>query len=913
MTEDGYEFGNNDLVGDYFCQGDVILANGYQMSYETNKESCSVEDNVKNYGKRKFDIDQSSNCDELSINNNLSSIKQHQANYYLYENEINQINQQEYSGSYKNHDISNPNIPLIHDQYQINKKNECSDSINLTISDVNSHKELDFDNKELNSKEFDDKLYDKKLNFKELHKEESDSKESDNENFVGEDLDKKEEINGSKSNDKMQNSKEFDDKELDNENLFDKELDDEELNNKEEEFDDKELDNQELVDQKIDNKEFGSNEFDINLTNSDSSIDNSDSVYRKRTVNTSDESKDNDSDTSESSESDDKDENTDKKVSTNLVNPIKSNKIKKSPKNLPNTQNTQNKSNLNKISKSGFKKSPEQNLDLQVNGKIKKQKRMKLEDLMANSLKFQFKRNYLSKASPATLGTFRLPDIKNEPMRNYPPGSEDRAKLQAALKEFKNKAPIEIPVFVNGKEIYTNKIIEQRNPSEHATIIAKFHEADSTIVEQAIKGALDIKPIWESFPLADRSAIFLKAADLAATKYRYKLLAATMLGQGKNTWQAEIDAAAETIDFWRFNVKYAHQMYQQQPTENSPGVWNRVEYRPLEGFVYAITPFNFTAIAGNLTGAPALLGNVVLHKPSASSVLSNWVIMEIFREAGLPDGVIQFIPGPAQEITDQILKSPDFASLHFTGSTTVFRKLWKDIGNNIENYKSYPRIVGETGGKNFHVIHESANVTNAVNQTIRGAFEYQGQKCSACSRAYVPDSLWEKFRNELLKEHAKIKIGPTLAILWAQSYNSPFFSNSNSFAKIKSYIEWVKEDGDSEIIAGGNYDDSKGYFVSPTIVVTKNPKSKTIVEEIFGYKADEFDQIIDIANDSVYALTGSIFAQERSAVLLAHNKLRHASGNFYINDKCTGAIVGQQPFGENFLDIEEFTYPSNLV
>ncbi|RHZ81325.1 hypothetical protein Glove_121g87 [Diversispora epigaea] len=565
-----------------------------------------------------------------------------------------------------------------------------------------------------------------------------------------------------------------------------------------------------------------------------------------------------------------------------------------------------------------------------------------ISSITANSLKFQFKRGYLSKASPATLGTFRLPDIKNEPMRNYPPGSEDRAKLQAALKEFKNKAPIEIPVFVNGKEIYTNKIAEQRNPSEHATVIAKFHEADSSIVEQAIKGALDIKPIWESYPLADRSAIFLKAADLAATKYRYKLLAATMLGQGKTTWQAEIDAAAETIDFWRFNVKYAHKMYQQQPTENSPGVWNRVEYRPLEGFVYAVTPFNFTAIAGNLTGAPALLGNVVLHKPSSGSVLSNWVIMEIFREAGLPDGVIQFIPGSAQEITDQILKSPDFASLHFTGSTTVFRKLWKDIGNNIENYKSYPRIVGETGGKNFHVIHESANVTNAVNQTIRGAFEYQGQKCSACSRAYVPDSLWEKFRNELLKEHAKIKIGPVDDF---SNFMGPVI-NSNSFVKIKSYIEWVKEDGDSEIIAGGNYDDSKGYFVSPTIVVTKNPKSKTIVEEIFGpvltihvYKADEFDQILDIANDSVYALTGSIFAQERSAVLLAHNKLRHASGNFYINDKSTGAIVGQQPFGgsrasgtndkagsinllyrftsmrtikENFLDIEEFTYPSNL-
>ncbi|RHZ81326.1 hypothetical protein Glove_121g86 [Diversispora epigaea] len=502
MTEDGYEVGNNDLVGDYFCQGDVILANGYQMSYEINKESCSVEDNVKNYGKRKFDTDQSSNCDESSINNNPSGIKRHQANYYLYENEINQINQQEYSGSYKNHNISNsnisnpnisnpnisnpnisnpnisnpnisnpnisnPNIPLIPDQYQINKKKECLDSIDLTISDINSHKELDFDNKEFNSKEFDDKLYDKELNVKELNvkepNKESDSKESDNENFVGEELDNNEEINNSEPNDENHNNKEFDDKEIDNEELFDKELsddeeldnkdelDDKELNNKEEfddkelddqelvnqKFDDKELDNQDLVDKKLDNKEFENNEFDgkkcrdhdsiikqnienvsysnnnpvkdlineslnnnnnqdiilnnnkqqqkeVHLTNSDSSIDNSDSVYR-RSVNTSDESKDNDSDKSESSESDDEDgedENTDKTTSTNLANPIKYNKFKKPPKNLQNIQNTQN---LNKISKSGFKKSSEQNSDLLVNKKIKKQKRLKLEDLMGQS------------------------------------------------------------------------------------------------------------------------------------------------------------------------------------------------------------------------------------------------------------------------------------------------------------------------------------------------------------------------------------------------------------------------------------------------------------------------------------------------------------------------------------------------
>ncbi|CAG8498395.1 19594_t:CDS:2 [Cetraspora pellucida] len=468
----------------------------------------------------------------------------------------------------------------------------------------------------------------------------------------------------------------------------------------------------------------------------------------------------------------------------------------------------------------------------------------------------------MSHSSSAILGTFKVPEIYNEPMRSYPPGSEDRANLKAALNEFKNTAPIEIPVYVNGEEIRTGRIVEQRIPSEHEKILAKYHEADSSIVEKAIK--------------------------------------------------AEIDAAAELIDFWRFNCKYAHEIYQQQPPKNAPGVWNRVEYRPLEGFVYAISPFNFTAIGGNLPSAPALMGNVILWKPSPNAALSNWIIMEILREAGLPDGVIQFIPGPAQEITDQILKSPDFASLHFTGSTFVFKKLWKEIGNNIEIYKSYPRIVGETGGKNFHVIHESANLKNAVNQTIRGAFEYQGQKCSACSRAYVPDSLWNDFRENLLGEISKVKVGPMDEF---SNFVGPVI-HAASFEKIKGYIEWAKNDADSEIIAGGTYDNSKGYFVDPTVIVTKNPKSKTICEEIFG------------------------FAQDRAAIILGESKLRHASGNFYINDKSTGAIVGQQPFGgsrasgtndkagspallyrftsmrtikENFVDINDFSYPSNLI
>ncbi|KAF0444393.1 1-pyrroline-5-carboxylate dehydrogenase [Gigaspora margarita] len=546
--------------------------------------------------------------------------------------------------------------------------------------------------------------------------------------------------------------------------------------------------------------------------------------------------------------------------------------------------------------------------------------------------------------SSAFLGTFKIPEIHNEPMKSYPPGSEDRANLKAALNELKSSAPFEIPVYVNGEEIRTGQIVEQRIPSDHKTVLAKYHEADSSIVEKAIKGALAVKPIWETYPFSDRSAIFLKAADLAAGKYRYKLLAATMLGQGKNTWQAEIDSAAELIDFWRFNCKYAAEIYQQQPPKNAPGVWNRVEYRPLEGFVYAISPFNFTAIGGNLPSAPALMGNVILWKPSPNAALSNWIIMEILREAGLPDGVIQFIPGPAQEITDQILKSPDFASLHFTGSTFVFKKLWKEIGNNIDIYKSYPRIVGETGGKNFHVIHESASVKNAVNQTIRGAFEYQGQKCSACSRAYVPDSLWDNFRENLLSELSKIKVGPMDEF---DNFVGPVI-HAASFDKIKGYIEWAKSDADSQIIAGGTYDDSKGYFVNPTVIVTKNPKSRTMCEEIFGpvltiyvYKASEYEQILDLANEtSPYALTGSIFAKDRAAIILGESKLRHASGNFYINDKSTGAIVGQQPFGgsrssgtndkagspallyrftsmrtikENFVDINDFSYPSNLT
>lgn len=423
-------------------------------------------------------------------------------------------------------------------------------------------------------------------------------------------------------------------------------------------------------------------------------------------------------------------------------------------------------------------------------------------------------------------------------------------------------------------------------------------------------------------------------------------MAATMLGQGKNVWQAEIDAAAELCDFFRFNCKYAEEIYQQQPPKNAPGVWNRVEYRALEGFVLAVTPFNFTAIAGNLPGAPALMGNVVVWKPSPSAVYSNYLVYQLLEEAGLPAGVIQFVPGPAEEICGTAIAHPDFASLHFTGSTQVFRKLWKDIGNHIDIYKSYPRIVGETGGKNYHVLHpdlDQAGVRHAALQTIRGAFEFQGQKCSATSRVYVPKSLAEDFKGCLLAEHAKITQGPVHEF---QHFMGPVI-NKFAFDKIKSYIDFAVQDPECEILAGGKYDDSVGYYIQPTIIQTTNKLAKTMVEEIFGpvltlyvYEDDAFDETCKLISETTqYGLTGSLFAKNRENIVHGANLLRHTAGNFYINDKSTGAVVGQQPFGggrasgtndkagsfsllmrfvstrsvkENFVPIEDFIYPSNL-
>ena len=457
------------------------------------------------------------------------------------------------------------------------------------------------------------------------------------------------------------------------------------------------------------------------------------------------------------------------------------------------------------------------------------------------------------------------------------------------------------------------------------------------------------KPAWESLPFADRAAVFLKAADLISTKYRYELMAATILGQGKNAWQAEIDAAAELVDFLRFNVRYAEELYSQQPPFNSAGVWNRLECRALEGFVYAISPFNFTAIGGNLPGAPALMGNVVIWKPSPSAVASNYLIHQIFLEAGMPPGVIQFLPGDAEEVTKVVLAHPQFAALHYTGSTAVFRKLYGQIAGGVAEgkYKGYPRIVGETGGKNFHLIHRSADVSNAVINTIRGAFEYQGQKCSACSRAYVPASMWDEFKSQIISETEKLKVGPP------EDFGNFIGAviHEASFKKLSKVIDDAKNDKDLELITGGKYDSSKGYFVHPTIYVAKTSSHPNLSTEFFGpiltiYVYDDsspstFEDVcktVDQTGD--YGLTGSVFAQDRAAIRYAEEALRNSAGNFYINCKCTGAVVGQQPFGgarasgtndkagsanllsrfvslrsikEEFLSAGSVTYPSNDI
>ncbi|CAI6240101.1 unnamed protein product [Periconia digitata] len=511
-----------------------------------------------------------------------------------------------------------------------------------------------------------------------------------------------------------------------------------------------------------------------------------------------------------------------------------------------------------------------------------------------------------SRRSVATIANFKVPTINNEPNQHYTKGSVDRQKLQDAVAALKKRTPLQVPLALGGQEINNSSILTQHDPSSHADVVAKYSNASTADVEKAIDAALESKPAWENLPFADRAAVFLKAADLISTKYRYEIMAATMVGQGKNAWQAEIDSAAEICDFFRFNVKYAEETYGNQPVHNSPGIWNRVEYRPLEGFVYAISPFNFTAIGGNLPAAPALMGNVVLWKPSPAAIASNWLVYQILIEAGLPPNVIQFIPGDAVEVTQAVLSHRQFAALHYTGSTAVFRSLYGKIANGVADgkYQSYPRIVGETGGKNFHVVHPSADISNAAIQTVRGAFEYQGQKCSACSRLYVPQSVWPEFQKTLVAETAALKIGEPSDF---SNFIGPVIHEA-SFNKLSSVIDEAKNDPELELLVGGKYDGSKGYYIHPTIYKTTNPNHPLLSRELFGpilvtYVYDDAapsafaDMCAQIDKTSEYALTGAVFAKDRETIRFAENALRDAAGNFYVNCKCTGAVVGQQPFG----------------
>lgn len=496
-------------------------------------------------------------------------------------------------------------------------------------------------------------------------------------------------------------------------------------------------------------------------------------------------------------------------------------------------------------------------------------------------------------------GVFQVPTPVNEPILQYGPNSAERSKLKQALSDLRNQQ-IDVQMRIAGRSVKGAKKVAMTCPHDHQHVLGHYYEGGKTEVAQAIDAALAARSAWASMPWEDRAAIFLKAADLSATKYRMQLNARTMLGQSKNAYQAEIDAACEWIDFLRFNVHYAQQIYSEQPI-SSPGVWNRLEYRPLEGFVYALTPFNFTAIAGNLPAAPALMGNTVVWKPSPTQVYSAGLLMEILEEAGLPAGVINLVLADGPEAGEVVFSHRDFAGIHFTGSTGVFQTIWKNIGQNIANYKSYPRIVGETGGKDFVVAHASADPQALVTALVRGAFEYQGQKCSAASRAYIPASLWPAVEKQLKANVAAIKMGGTEDF---ENFVNAVI-DAKAFAKITSYINEAKMSPEVSVISGGNFDDSKGYFVEPTVLLTTNPTYRTMVEEIFGpvltiyvYKdADWKETLALVDSTSAYALTGAIFAQDKYAMLEAMKALENAAGNLYLNDKCTGAVVGQQPFG----------------
>jgi len=496
-------------------------------------------------------------------------------------------------------------------------------------------------------------------------------------------------------------------------------------------------------------------------------------------------------------------------------------------------------------------------------------------------------------------GFFKVPVAINEPVKSYKPGSPEREEVLATYKAML-KETLEVPMYINGKFITSGNTQTMHPPHDHKHILGSYHTADKTHVEASIATALEARKSWSQLPWEQRAGIFLRAAELIAGPYRARINASTMIGQSKNIFQAEIDAACEFVDFLRFNVQFMIDIYKDQPQSTS-AAWNRIEYRPLEGFTYAVSPFNFTSIAGNLPACMALMGNVVVWKPSDSQAYSAKVIMDIFEEAGVPPGVINVVFGDPVMITDTILASPDFSGLHFTGSTHIFRELWKQIGTNIHNYKTYPRIVGETGGKDFIVAHSSANPKQVATGMLRGAFEFQGQKCSAASRAYIPRSLWPEIKAFLISEMKTFKMGSPEDLT---NFITAVIHEA-SFDKLAGFIDRAKVDADATILAGGNYDKSKGYFIEPTLIETTNPKYATMSTELFGpvmtvyvYDDDAFEATLKLVDEtSEYALTGAIFSTDRYAATLATKILENAAGNFYINDKPSGAVVGQQPFG----------------
>ena len=496
-------------------------------------------------------------------------------------------------------------------------------------------------------------------------------------------------------------------------------------------------------------------------------------------------------------------------------------------------------------------------------------------------------------------GIYQLPDMKNEPVKSYAPGSPERAALKNKLKEL-NRGGLDLPMIIGGKEIRTGNLHDIRPPHNHRHLLGHYHQGDKSHVQMAIDAALKAKPAWEAMHWESRAAIFLKAAELIAGPYRSEFNAVTMIGQSKNAYQSEIDAVCELVDFYRYNVKNMVEIYGMQPN-SSPGIWNRMVWRPLEGFIFALTPFNFTSIAGNLGGAPALMGNTVVWKPSKTAVWSAYLIMKVLKEAGLPDGVINLVYAGGREAAEVAFNHRDFAGLHFTGSTNVFNGMWRTIAGNIGRYKSYPRIVGETGGKDYILAEKSANAKQVATAITRGAFEYQGQKCSAASRAYIPTNLWEEIRQYVSDDLAKIKTG-----------GIDDFSNfvnavidEESFDKLAAVIDDAKASPDAEIVCGGTYDKTEGYFIQPTVILAKKADYITMREELFGpiltvflYEPDQLEEIMKILDNTTdYALTGAIFSADRAHIEKMTTRLMHTAGNFYINDKPTGAVVDQQPFG----------------